>query len=482
MENLTEILTDRDLPLNRKNRRKYMQETNVTFKELGVSSAILRSLDKMGFTTATPVQSKVIKPMAQGRDIMALAPTGTGKTAAFGIPIIEKVNKKDSRVQVLILCPTRELATQTTAVLHALTGFSHGVRVQALYGGAPIQKQIQALKKRPQVIVATPGRLKDHMKRRTVRLDSTSIIVLDEADRMLDMGFRDDIKNILNKAPEERQTVMFSATMSSEVLSIAQQYQRDAFEVTIKQEQKTVDTVTQYYAEIHGKKKESTLVNLLGDENFNLSLVFVARKHRADDVAKTLAANNINAAALHGDMRQSQRDRVMGNYKRGNLDVLVATDVAARGIDVNDIDVVINYDLPQDSDSYIHRIGRTGRAKKNGVAYTFLASSEVGKFRQIMKKTKTNVTGVKLQPTEDFVSAKRNAAKSKPKFNGNTRGSGDARVGGGSSGSSGGRGSGGSRGSRGGSGTARIGGGNSGNRGGSNNARRPKPGRGFRQN
>jgi ATP-dependent RNA helicase DeaD len=295
---------------------------------------------------------------------------------------------------------------QTVDVLHDLASFKRGIRIMALYGGEPIARQINALKKRPQIIVATPGRMIDHLNRRTVRLGAIRTVVLDEADRMLDMGFRNDMKLILNESPSERQTVLFSATMSAEVLGIAKSYQKNAERISVEHEQKTVDTVTQFYAEVEVSKRDATLVELLRDSRFKRGLVFVSRKHLAREIAATLVANSINAAALQGNMSQSQRNRVMAEYKHGEIDVLVATDVAARGIDVDNIDVVINYDLPQDSDSYIHRIGRTGRANKEGIAYTFIAPKDNYTFRQIMRKTNTNVESVKLGAAENVISRK----------------------------------------------------------------------------
>ncbi|MDR0817795.1 MAG: DEAD/DEAH box helicase [Clostridiales Family XIII bacterium] len=384
----------------------------LTFKDMNISGDMLRGLKKMNFVAATPVQSKAITPMLDGRDVMVLAPTGSGKTAAFGIPAIENLDMDDWSVQVLVLCPTRELAQQTVVVLHDLTTFKDGVKIQALYGGENIDRQIKALKKRPQIIVATPGRLMDHLNRRTVRLNHLTTVVLDEADRMLDMGFRNDIKAILDVTPENRQTVMFSATMSPEVMQIASKYQKNAQTIRLGGEQKPVDTVTQYYAEVGVREKEATLVSLLGDKRYGLALVFVSRKHLAKNLARMLTDNNFSAAALQGNMSQPQRNRVMEEYRSGALDVLVATDVAARGIDVDNIDVVINYDLPQDSDSYIHRVGRTGRAGKSGDAYTFISQKESYDFAKIVKRTKSSVALVKLEKAEHFIAVKRHGAPS----------------------------------------------------------------------
>jgi ATP-dependent RNA helicase DeaD len=377
----------------------------------------------MNFTAATPVQSKAISPMMDGRDVTVLAPTGSGKTAAFGIPAIENLDIDDQSVQVLVLCPTRELAQQTVVVLNDLTAYKQGVRILALYGGENIDRQIKALKRRPQIVVATPGRLMDHLNRKTVRLNRLTTVVLDEADRMLDMGFRNDIKAILDVTPEERQTVMFSATMSQEVMRIAEKYQKNAQTIRLGGEQKPVDTVTQYYAEVGPREKEATLVKLLNDRRYGLALVFVSRKHLAKGLARMLTENNFSAAALQGNMSQPQRNRVMEQYRSGALDVLVATDVAARGIDVDNIDVVVNFDIPQDSDSYIHRVGRTGRAGKSGDAYTFISPKEERDFSIIMRRTKSDVKLVSLGLAEHYIPAKKHGTSSSAaaaKTSGNT--------------------------------------------------------------
>jgi len=380
--------------------------TITAFQQFDLTSSLLSGLGKMGFHAPTDVQSRSIRPMMAGKDITVQAPTGSGKTCAFGIPVIEGVEPENDRIQTLILCPTRELAVQTASVLQRLAAYKHGIRIMAIYGGESMDKQIKGLKKRPQVIVATPGRLLDHMNRRTTRLDQLNLVVLDEADRMLDMGFRNDLNKILEAMPKERQTVMFSATMLPDIRKIARTYQRNHEHISVEQEGMTVDTVRQFHAMVDKKMKDSTLVRLIADEGFALSLVFVARKHRAKDVARTLNANGIMAAALHGDMTQPQRDRAMARYRSGELAVLVATDVAARGLDVKNIDAVINYDIPQDTEGYVHRIGRTGRADSTGVSYTFVMPDEVGQLRTITRVTNAHVPGVVLRLADDFVSGK----------------------------------------------------------------------------
>ncbi|MCL2568307.1 MAG: DEAD/DEAH box helicase [Oscillospiraceae bacterium] len=372
-----------------------MRNTPIThFETFGLSPELMQALTKMNFQTPSPVQEATIAPMLAGRDVLVQAPTGTGKTAAFGIPIVERVDITSRHIQTIILSPTRELALQITSVLQQLTAFKHSIRVQALYGGEPIYRQINALKRRPQIVVATPGRLMDHMKRNTVRLKHVNCIVLDEADRMLDMGFRDDIAAILQQLPTERQTVLFSATVSPEIKNIAATYQTEAEQICIQQETLTVDSVAQYYADIRHGDKTPALLHLLDDQNFKLCLVFVATKIMAENLARELSLAGHPADALHGDLEQPQRNRVMQRYRKGEISLLVATDVAARGIDVDGIDAVINYDIPGDSDSYVHRIGRTGRADKSGVAYTFVGLKERGKLQNIIKSTKATITPV----------------------------------------------------------------------------------------
>lgn len=363
----------------------------ITFSDLDLTPPILRSLAKMGLHTPTPIQEKAITPIMQKRDVLALAPTGTGKTCAFGIPAIEGIRPDVQNIQCVVLCPTRELALQTAVVLKQLSATKEGVRVTSLYGGEPIARQIAVLRRRPQVIVATPGRMLDHIKRRTVRLDNVNMLVLDEADRMLDMGFRDDINAILSRIPQARQTVMFSATMSKDIRDIAEKYQKDACEIKVEQETRAVNTVTQFYTEIGTRNKTAALLNLLNEKKFGKALVFVGTKVMADTLTQQLLQIGVKALALHGNLNQRQRDSVMQKYRFGQINILVATDVASRGIDVNNIEAVINYDIPQDSDSYVHRIGRTGRANHTGAAYTFIYIKERCKLRQIISATGINI-------------------------------------------------------------------------------------------
>lgn len=366
------------------------------FEQFNLSPELMQGLTKMKFQTPSPVQQAAIEPMLNKSDVLVQAPTGTGKTAAFGIPVVENINTMSHHIQTVILCPTRELAVQIASVLKQLTAFKKGVRILALYGGEPIQRQISALKRRPQIIVATPGRLMDHMQRRTTRLNHVDCIVLDEADRMLDMGFREDIATILNSVPQERQTVLFSATLSAEIKKIAATYQVDAKQINIQQNTRTVDRVEQHYAEIRGNAKTEALQSLLKEKDFGLCLVFVSTKVMADQLSLQLTRAGQPADAIHGDLRQSQRDKVMQRYRMGKTRILVATDVAARGIDVDGIDAVINYDIPSDVDTYVHRIGRTGRANRNGVAYTFIYPKERGKLQGIVRSTRATISPIKI--------------------------------------------------------------------------------------
>lgn len=353
----------------------------------------------MGYTQPSPVQEAAIGPMLDSQDLLVQAPTGTGKTAAFGIPSVEHVDRASRHIQTVILCPTRELAVQTARVLKQLASFKPGVRILALYGGEPISRQISALRRRPQIIVATPGRLIDHIQRRTTRLNHVQSVILDEADRMLDMGFREDIDTILQGMPDQRQTVLFSATIPDGIKKIAAEYQQDAGHIAIQQETLTVEKIQQFYCEVR-RDKTPVLLELLREKQFGLSLIFVATKVMAETLARQLSDAGFPADSLHGDLRQSQRDKVMERYRNGKVSILVATDVAARGIDVNQIDAVINYDIPGDCESYIHRIGRTGRADQEGCAYTLIYPRERSKLQGMMQTTKAPILPISLTAAE----------------------------------------------------------------------------------
>lgn len=365
------------------------------FQKFNLSAEMMRGLEKMGFAAPTPVQEAAIAPMQAHHDLLVQAPTGTGKTGAFGIPAVEAVDPSNQNIQSIILCPTRELAIQTAAVIKNLCAYKQGVRTLALYGGELIDRQIAALRKNPQIIVATPGRIVDHMKRKTAKFKHVNLVVMDEADRMLDMGFRDEMNMILKQVPAERQTVLFSATVSDEIKKLAAEYQTKPQHIQIQQEPCKVTRVEQFYTEVQQGGKTPTLLKLLKEKTFEQVLVFVGTKLMADALAQDLKRAGHHSDVLHGALRQSQRDSVMKRYRSGQVNVLVATDVAARGIDVSNIDAVINYDIPGDSDNYTHRVGRTGRANQSGVAYTFIYSKERHKLRAIINETRAHI-----QPTE----------------------------------------------------------------------------------
>ncbi len=367
------------------------------FKDLGISDDIQTSLRSMDFEKPTPVQELTIGGFLAGEDLLVQAPTGTGKTGAFGMPIVQQIDRTQRVSQALVLCPTRELAMQVADVLRSLAKNTPGIRIATIYGGENIKKQLDSLRKTPHIIVATPGRLMDHMHRQTVQLKNIRTVVLDEADRMLDMGFRKDMEKILRATPKDRQTVLFSATLPQEIYMIANQFlKEDAREIRVEQESLAVETVKQYYTIVPTGYKNDILVTLLKDNDLPLTLIFVNMKHRADKLALQLRKKGFKAAALHGDMNQNQRDRVMKQYRLGELDTLVATDIAARGIDVKNIDAVINYDAPLDDESYVHRIGRTGRAEQEGVAYTFILHDEADLLQKMIKNL-----NVDISPTED---------------------------------------------------------------------------------
>lgn len=370
------------------------------FQTLDISEELKRAVAEMGFSEATPIQQESLLPILEGQDLLAQSPTGTGKTCAFGIPLVEKIDPEEETVQCLVLCPTRELAVQTAEELQKVARYKRGIRISTLYGGQPIEKQITDLKKRPQIVVATPGRLMDHLRRRSVRLVNLLYLVLDEADEMLNMGFRDDIETILETAPTERQTVLFSATIPEEIKEISKRYQKkNRVSVRVSTEVLTVSNVKQYYLEVKGPKKLDALTRLIDLHGYRLCLVFCNTKKKTSDITEELIQLGYPAEMLHGDMKQPERDRVMSRFKAGKTEILVATDIAARGIDVDNVEAVFNFDVPQFEEYYVHRIGRTGRANREGVSYTFVAGKEMFKLKDIMKYTKANIEPYKT-PTE----------------------------------------------------------------------------------
>ena len=361
------------------------------FENLDLSKELKKALNDMEFVEMTAIQSQSIPAMIAGNDIVAQAPTGTGKTCSFGIPVVENTDTSERNVTSPILAPTRELALQIANELIRLTKYKKSIRIAVVYGGQNIDRQILALKRKPQIIVATPGRLMDHMRRKTIRLDHLKTLVLDEADEMLDMGFREDIDEILQSVPEERQTVLFSATMSREILDITKKYLKDPVKIKTTKSEVTVSSVKQYYLEVSPDNKTDVLARLIDVNDFKLSMVFCNTKKKVDELAHDLTVRGYNAMGLHGDMKQSQRDRVMREFKNGNIETLIATDVAARGIDIKDIDVVFNYDLPDDMEYYVHRIGRTGRANREGVSYSLVSRREMYRLHEIMRYTKAKI-------------------------------------------------------------------------------------------
>ena len=365
------------------------------FTEIELSPQILRAVEEMGFEEMSPIQVKAIPAILQGKDIVGQAQTGTGKTAAFGIPLLQLVDPKERSLQALILCPTRELAIQVAEEIRKLASFLHGIKILPVYGGQEISKQIRSLKGGVQIIIGTPGRVMDHMRRKTIRFDGLKMVVLDEADEMLNMGFREDIETILSDAPTERQTVLFSATMPGPILEIARTYQKNAEMIRVVKKELTVPKIEQYYYEVSPKNKEEVLSRLLDMYNPKLSLVFCNTKKQVDELTSNLQGRGYFAEGLHGDLKQMQRDRVMNSFRNGKTDILVATDVAARGIDVDDVEAVFNYDVPQDDEYYVHRIGRTGRAGREGRAFTLVVGREVFKLRDIQRYCNTKI---KLQP------------------------------------------------------------------------------------
>ena len=369
----------------------------VRFDTLGLSPEVMRAIAERGIEVSTPVQAGGIPPMLAWKDLVAKAPTGTGKTFAYGIPIVEHIDPESESVQAVILAPTRELAIQITDEIRDLAAYKPGVRTVCLYGGAPIGRQIDALKKRPQIVVATPGRLSDHMKRRTVRVDTVQTVVLDEADRMLDMGFIHDVTRLLDRMDKRRNLGRFSATISREVMDIAWVYQRDAEEITVREDEQNKPDIKQFRMDVSFDGKAEAIEKILKETGFDRCMVFCNTKGNTERITKFLQMRGIDAACIHGDIPQKKREQVMDRFRKGELSVFVSTDVAARGIDVDDVDIVFNCDIPDENQDYIHRIGRTGRAKRQGVAVSLIADYP-SKMRidNIAKLTRNEIVPVKF--------------------------------------------------------------------------------------
>ena len=375
----------------------------VRFEEMGLSEEIQKAVRYMGFEEASPIQAKAIPAMISGID---QAQTGTGKTAAFGIPLLEKVDPKLKKLQAIVLCPTRELAIQVADEIRNLSRYMHGIKVLPIYGGQDIVKQIRSLKSGTQIVIGTPGRVMDHMRRKTMKLDFVHTVVLDEADEMLNMGFREDIEFVLSGVPEERQTVLFSATMPKPIMEITKKFQNNAKVIKVTKKELTVPNIEQYYYDVKPKKKEEVLSRLLDIYSPRLSVVFCNTKKQVDLLVNALLGRGYFAAGLHGDMKQEQRDRVMQGFRTGKTEILVATDVAARGIDVDEVEAVFNYDLPQDDEYYVHRIGRTGRAGREGRAFSFVSGKEVYKLKEIQRYCKTKIYAQKVPSLNDVANTK----------------------------------------------------------------------------
>ena len=378
----------------------------VRFDELQLDERILRAVADMGFEEASPIQAQAIPVQMEERDIIGQAQTGTGKTAAFGIPLLQKVDPKVKKLQAVALCPTRELAIQVADEVRRLAKYMHGVKVVPIYGGQDIVKQIRSLKDGTQIIIGTPGRVMDHMRRKTVKFDQVHTVVMDEADEMLNMGFLEDMETILSQLPEERQTVMFSATMPPAIMEIARKFQKEPVTVKVVKKELTVPKVTQYYYEVKPKSKMEVMCRLLDMYAPKLSVVFCNTKKQVDELVQALQGRGYFAEGLHGDLKQIQRDRVMNSFRNGKTEILVATDVAARGIDVDDVEAVFNYDLPQDDEYYVHRIGRTGRAGREGIAFSFVVGKEVYKLRDIQRYCKTKIVPQAIPSLNDVTAIK----------------------------------------------------------------------------
>ena len=381
----------------------------INFKQLGLPAPTLRALEEMGFENATEIQAQSIPLIQMGYDVVGRSQTGTGKTAAFGIPAINMIDTTEEKrsVQVLLLCPTRELAVQAADEIKKIAKYTDGIKVVAVYGGAPMDRQIMQLRN-ANIVVGTPGRVMDHMRRHTLKLNNCKMIILDEADEMLSMGFREDIETILQEVPEERQTILFSATMPKEIMEMISNYQKEPQIIEINKQQVTLDAIGQFYYEVPMGRKNDMLLLLLAEHDPKRSIIFSNTKAMVDELTTFLNENGFKADGLHGDMKQSQRDSVMGAFKGGRTTILVATDVAARGIDVDDIDCVINYDIPTNNEYYVHRIGRTGRAGKSGAAYTICSGRrQVYLMQDIAKATKSEVIKLEIPTAASILKKQR---------------------------------------------------------------------------
>ena len=375
----------------------------MNYSELNVPEQIHKAVERMGFTEMTEVQEKAIPPMMEGKDIIAKAPTGTGKTCAFGIPLILGLDQSRNYPQAVVMAPTRELAQQITEALQDLAHFYPDIRVVTVYGGANIQKQIEKLKKGAQIVVATPGRLQDHMNRRTVDLSHVTTVVLDEADEMLNMGFYKDVRKILDQIKSRQRLAMFSATISREVMDIGWLYQRDAEEITVQPVEDSAPRIDQYLVLTTGRNKLADMAEIIVQKGYKRVMVFCNQKYTTAMLANQMARLNFVVDCLHGDLSQAERNKIMGEFKAGNIAVLVATDVAARGIDVSEVDAVFNYDVPDSNEYYTHRIGRTGRAKHTGEAYVLYTKEEHKRVRDMLRYTRNTATPIAFDESRSII-------------------------------------------------------------------------------
>ena len=376
------------------------------FDELNIDERILRAIEDMGFEETSPIQTQAIPAVCEGIDVVGQAQTGTGKTAAYTIPMLMKIDPQIKKPQAIVLCPTRELAVQVAEEIRKLAKYMSDIKVLPVYGGQEIVRQIKSLKTGVQIIVGTPGRVMDHMRRKTVKFDNINMVIHDEADEMLDMGFREDMETILTETPEDRQTVMFSATMPKAIMDIARNFQKDARIIKVVRKELTVSNIEQFYYEVRPKNKTEVLCRLIDIYNPRLSVVFCNTKRQVDELISELKGRGYFADGIHGDMKQQQRDRVMDDFRSGKVDILIATDVAARGIDVDDVDMVFNYDIPQDEEYYVHRIGRTGRAGRSGMALSFISGKEVYKLKDIERYCKTKILAKPVPSLDDVKNTK----------------------------------------------------------------------------
>ena len=368
----------------------------MTFEELSLNEKTKRALKDAGYTNPTPIQEQAIPVVLEGKDFIGQSKTGTGKTASYSLPMIEKIDASSKKVQAIVLCPTRELAVQVADEVRKFLKYQEGIKTIAIYGGQSIETQIKMLKKGVQIVIGTPGRIMDHMRRKTLKLDNVKMCVLDEADEMLNMGFEEDIETILKDVPEERQTVLFSATMNKRIMGITKKYLKNPKKVKIQAEELTVNEIEQISISIKEAMKSETLMRLIEVYNPQKAIVFCNTKKRVDDLIEVLKQNHFKAEALHGDVKQTQRERIMKRMRNGEFQILVATDVVARGIDIQDVEFVLNYDVPQEEEYYVHRIGRTGRNGNSGKAFTFVVGKEKSKLQSIKKYSNAKIKEGKI--------------------------------------------------------------------------------------